>query len=84
MAFHASGKAALITALCFSLCGWVGPSAAESWMNERQRAASARRDLDRLADQARRPNTPGNRMVLDPEALCRTLGSQPCKIHFHC
>ena len=53
--------------------------AAESWMNERERAASAQRDLERLADEARRPNSkPGVSGQVDPEALCRDFGDGNC------
>jgi|GEM_PF-2135914 len=72
------GTAALISLLFVTLSGWVSPAQAESWMNERQRAASVQRDLGRLADQARQRNTPIGRMVVDPEAMCRALGKAAC------
>ena len=53
--------------------------AAESWMNERERATAAQRDLERLADEARRPNSkPGASGQVDPEALCRSFGEGDC------
>lgn len=57
---HLLARLALLTTLLAALAGSSPAWAAESWMTERQSALSAQRDLERLADQTRQRNSPGN------------------------
>lgn len=57
MPIKSSHRLATVLWLSVLCSGLNSASAAESWMNERERANSVQRDLERLADQARTPNS---------------------------